>query len=73
VRGLRRLASGWWWTVGRRAGRAGVEVVLLVQFDPGDEMPVPGVKAMRLTPAEALEMAETLRSCAALAEEVSHG
>jgi len=48
-------------------------VVLLVQFDPGDEMPVQGVQAMRLTPAEALEMAETLRSCAALAEEVSHG
>lgn len=73
MRGLRRLASGWWWMAGRRPVRGGVEVVVVLQFDPGDVMPVHGVKVLRLTPSEAAEMAETLRVCAAGSEDCSHG
>lgn len=39
--------------VGRRPVRGGFEVVLVLQFDPNDEMPVSGVKVIRLSTQEA--------------------
>lgn len=63
---VRKLACGWWWSAERMESFAWPDrrVALVVQFDPGDEIPATGVKVLRMTAGEAEEMAAALRVAA---------
>lgn len=62
--------SGWWWAAGGRQARNGVEVVLVLQYDPADRMPTAGVHVVRMSVEEAAELVGELAAAAGLAEEV---
>lgn len=70
MRGLRRLVSGWWWAAGGRPVRNGVEVVLVLQYDPSDRMPTAGVHVVRMSPWEAAELISELAAAAELAWDI---
>lgn len=61
MRGLLRLASGWWAMASARRAESRPVVVLVLHYDPRGRPPVhPHVTTVRLEPAEAFELANLL-------------